>query len=127
MEIYFPGGKKVYAKHSGFEIQTDQPGTDGGDGSAPSPFDLILASLGTCAGFYVLDFISERGIPYDKVRLEVNFKRDEATHLVKSVNIDIKLPQDFPEKYRNAVIKAAQLCTVAKHLHNPPTINITAV
>jgi len=127
MEISFPGGKKVYASHNGFEIRTDQPKSADGDGSAPSPFDLFLASMGTCAGFYVLDFLSERGIPAEQVRLTAHFTRDEATHLVKTVDIEIKLPQDFPEKYRNAVVKAAQLCAVAKHLKNPPEIKIKAI
>jgi putative redox protein len=47
MEISFPGGQKVDAQYSGFTIHTDQPVEDGGDGSAPTPFSLFLASLGT--------------------------------------------------------------------------------
>ncbi|MDA8242639.1 MAG: osmotically inducible protein OsmC, partial [Elusimicrobia bacterium] len=56
MEITFPGGKKVNALWHGFEIATDQPKSSGGDNSAPAPFDLFLASLGTCAGIFVLGF-----------------------------------------------------------------------
>lgn len=126
MEIYFPGGKKVHARHGNLVIQTDQPVAAGGEGSAPSPFDLFLASMATCAGFYVLDFISQRGIPHENVGLEARFTRDSATRMISGVDIDIKLPPDFPEKYKNAVIKAAELCTVVKHLKSPPQVTVRA-
>ena len=48
LTVTFPGGKKVNAEFKGFTIKTDQPQTNGGDGTAPSPFDLFLASIGTC-------------------------------------------------------------------------------
>ncbi len=53
-EVFFPGGKKVAANYRGFTIETDQPLQGGGDNTAASPFELFLASLATCAGFYVL-------------------------------------------------------------------------
>ena len=50
MVISFPGGKRVDAEFGGMVIQTDQPPQGGGEGSAPTPFALFLASMGTCAG-----------------------------------------------------------------------------
>jgi len=50
MEIFFPGGKKVNTIYKGFTIETDQSKDDGSKGSAPAPFDLFLASIGTCTG-----------------------------------------------------------------------------
>ena len=52
----FGGGLKVDAEYRGFTIKTDQPFHEGGEGRRPAPFDLFLASLATCAGFYVLAF-----------------------------------------------------------------------
>ena len=127
MEISFPGGKRVEATYGGFTIQTDQPVADGGSGSAPSPFDLFLASIGTCTGFYVLSFCLRNNIPTDNIRLTAHFQRNPGTHLVENVRIDIHVPKDFPEKYKNAVVKAADLCSVKRHLQNPPTIDIKLV
>ena len=124
MKIYFPGGMKVYAEYNGFTHQTDQPRDGGGDGSAPSPFELFLASLGTCAGFYVLSFCRGRGIDPAAIEIRQSMERDPRTHLVVMVNIEIILPAAFPEKYRAAVIQAAQLCAVKKHLENPPKFNL---
>lgn len=124
MKITFPGGKKVYAEYNGFTHQTDQPQAGGGESSAPSPFELFLASLGTCAGFYVLSFCQQRGIDMAGIELRQSMERDPQTHLVGRITIEILLPASFPEKYRAAVVQAAQSCTVKKHLQNPPEFNL---
>jgi len=125
MHITFPGGKKVNAEYNGFVHKTDQPLAGGGENSAPSPFELFLASLGTCAGFYVLSFCQQRGIDPAAVELRQSMEHDPRTHLITKVNIEIILPAAFPEKYRAAVMQAAQLCAVKKHLENPPKFNLS--
>lgn len=124
MKIYFPGGKKVYAEYNGFTFQTDQPVKGGGENTAPAPFELFLASLGTCAGFYVLSFCQGRGIDPTAIEIRQSMERDPQTHLITTVTIEIVLPAGFPEKYRAAVVQAAQSCTVKKHLENPPKFNL---
>lgn len=124
MEIYFPGNKQVYADYRGFTIKTDQPVMAGGDNSAPAPFDLFLASIGTCAGIYVLSFCQQRNIPTENIRLIQELERDPANHLIKKIKIDIQLPADFPEQYKAAVIRSAGLCAVKKHLDQPPEFEI---
>jgi len=126
MKITFPGGKKVDAEYNGFTHRTDQPPAAGGGGSAPSPFDLFLASLGTCAGFYVLAFCQGRGIDSAGSELGMGLEWDPQSHRIGRVNIEIVLPASFPEKYRAAVVQAAQACTVKKHLQNPPEFNLYA-
>jgi len=126
MMITFPGGKKVNAVYNGFTHKTDQPLADGGENSAPQPFDLFLVSLGTCAGIYVLSFCQKRGIDTSAIELRQSMDADPRTHLIGQVNIEIILPATFPEKYRAAVIQAAQLCTVKKHLENPPKFNLSS-
>lgn len=124
MEIFFPGNKRVYANYKGFTIETDQPAKNGGDESAPAPFDLFLASFGTCAGIYVLEFLQQRGIPIEGTSLVMRTERDRETNLVSKVDLEIRLPAGFPEKYRAAVIRAAELCAVKRHLDQPPVFNV---
>ncbi|OGR39636.1 MAG: osmotically inducible protein OsmC [Elusimicrobia bacterium GWA2_64_40] len=126
MQITFPGGKKVAAQWHGFEIMTDQPSGGGGEGSAPAPFDLFLASLGTCAGIFVLGFIQSRGLSTDGLKITQSMDWDPEAHLMKKISFKIDLPKDFPEKYKGAVIKAAEQCLVKRTLHNPPAFEITA-
>ncbi|NLY76308.1 MAG: osmotically inducible protein OsmC [Firmicutes bacterium] len=126
MRIRFPGGKKVDVHYKGFTVKTDQPEASGGNNSAPSPFDLFLCSIGACAGFYVLDFCQGRNIPYEDIELILTPERNESKGLIGKINIEIKLPAEFPEKYRDAVVRAAGLCAVKKHLDNPPEFQIQA-
>ena len=124
MRITFPGKKRVDAQYKGFEIRTDQPASGGGDGSAPAPFDLFLASLGTCAGIYVLGFCQERNIPTKDIHLELRTKKDSQKKMIGKVMIEIILPAEFPERYLSAVRQAASLCAVKKHMQDPPDFEI---
>lgn len=126
MKITFPGNRKVAAEFDGKVVMTDQPVEAGGDGSAPAPFDLFLASLGTCAGIFVLSFCKKRDIPTEGLEIVQSAEWDEAAHRVSKVSLRIKLPKGFPEKYRESVISTANLCTVKKHLAAPPAFEITA-
>ena len=126
MEIYFDGNKRVNASYNGSIIKTDQPVEAGGDASAPAPFDLFLASIGTCAGIYVKSFCDQRGISSEKIKITQDMEFDFASRLINKVNINIQLPADFPEKYKSAVVNAANLCAVKKHLVHAPELNVTA-
>jgi len=120
MEISFPGGKKVDAHFKGFTIKTDQSEKDGGEGSAPTPSFLFLASLGTCAGIFALNFCQKRKIDTQKLKLVLDFKTNEKSHMVEKIRLTLTLPPSFPEKYIPAIVKAVDLCYVKKHLHEPP-------
>jgi ribosomal protein S12 methylthiotransferase accessory factor len=127
MEITFPGGVAVEAHLGGTTIRTDQPETQGGGGTAPSPFDLFLASIGACAGYYALRFCQERKIPSDGLGISMTWERSPATKLIATIRIEMTLPPGFPEKYRAAIVRAADQCTVKKHLSEAPAIEVVAV
>lgn len=124
MEMRFPGGVAVEAHHAGMTMQTDQPVKAGGGGTAPAPFDLFLASIGTCAGFYALRFCQERQIPTDGLAMTMDWERSPETKLITRIRIHVKLPASFPEKYRGAILRAIDQCAVKKHLVEPPAIEV---
>ncbi len=125
--ISFPGGKRVNASWDNYEVATDQSEKNGGDGSAPEPFDLFLASLATCAGIYVLGFCQKRNIPHDGIRLHQSWGRDEKTKKLTTVGISIEVPPAFPEKYHSALVRAASQCAVKKTLEDPPEFVVETV
>ena len=116
--IDFPGGARVDAVMGDMVITTNQ------DGSAPSPFSLFLASMGTCAGIYVLNFCLQRNLPTDGLRIIQRTHTNPLTRMIERVELDIQLPPGFPEKYRDAVIRSAELCAVKKHIDQPPQFEI---
>jgi len=124
LRVFFPGGKRVYAEYKGFVIKTDQPVYAGGDGEAPAPFDLFLASIATCAGIYVLSFCQNRGIPFEKAGLVMRTIKNPDSRMIERILIEIHLPSEFPEKYKRAIIKSVNRCSVKEHMLKPPTFEV---
>jgi putative redox protein len=126
MEITFDGGKVITAHLNGHIIRTDQPVDNGGGNSAPAPFDLFLASIGTCAGIYVKSFCDRRQIPTDGIKIIQTMEFDKEKKLPSVFKLDIQLPAGFPDKYKEAVISAAELCLVKKTINNQPEFKVTS-
>jgi putative redox protein len=122
--VTFPGGKRVDARVGAYVVHTDQPVEAGGGGSAVAPFDLFLASLATCAGSYVLGFCQARGLSTDGLALRQQVDVDPATKLPSHIRLELRLPPSFPDKYRAAVIRAAEACKVKKTIAAEPTIEV---
>ncbi|GAB4531015.1 MAG: OsmC family protein [Anaerolineales bacterium] len=128
MVIDFPGGARVDAHFGSYTVKTDQPPMGGGVGSAPTPFAVFLASIGTCAGIYVLGFCRQRGLPTDGVRIVQRIHSNPFSGMVGKVELEIQVPPEFPQKYYQALVRSAEQCAVKKHLENPPQFDVhTAV
>jgi putative redox protein len=124
MTIDFPGGARVDAHFGPYTIPTDQPPSGGGQGSAPTPFATFLSTIGTCAGIYVLGFCRQRGIPTEGIRLVQRMHNDPQTGRLTDITVTIELPADFPAKYADAVVRAAEHCAVKQALESPPAIRV---
>lgn len=127
LEIFFEGDKKVSARTGDMVIRTDQSVRSGGEGSAPEPFTLFLASIGTCAGVYVKSFCDSRGIDASEIRIMQRHSYNRETKLIEKIELEALLPEGFPEKYRQAVINAMDLCAVKRHLKDTPEIETKTV
>ena len=121
MIIDFPGAARVDAHFGNFTVATDQPPV----ASAPSPFEVFLSSIGTCAGIYVLGFCKQRSLPTEGIRIVERINHSQSTGMVETIDLEIQVPQGFPEKYRASLIHSAELCAVKKHLEKPPKFDIT--
>ena len=125
MMITFPGGARVDANFGPYDVMTDPP-QGGGTGSAPTPFAVFLASIGTCAGIYVLGFLRQRGLTTEGIRIRQRMHGNPVTGMIEQIDLEIETPPDFPEKYLDAMVRAAELCAVKKHFEQPPQFRITA-
>jgi putative redox protein len=121
MIIDFPGGSRVDAHFGNFTVATDQPPV----ASAPTPFAVFLSSIGTCAGIYVLGFCQQRSLPTDGIRIVERVHSNPFSGMVEKIDLEIVVPPTFPEKYRDSLIRSAELCAVKKHLEKPPKFEIT--
>ena len=117
MIIEFPGGEKVDAHFDGFTVATDQ------EGSAPTPFEIFLSSIGTCAGIYVLGFCKQSNLPTEGIRI-VERIHPNHTGMIEKIELEIQAPSSFPKQYHSALIRSAELCKVKKTLEHPPQFEI---
>lgn len=126
MDITFPGGAGVDAQFRGFTVRTDQPVKGGGSDSAPAPFDLFLTSLGTCAGYYALRFLQSRDLSTEGLRMSLEPVRDPETRRLTTIRMDVELPEEFPDKYKKAILRAMDRCAVKKAMEDPPDFEVRA-
>jgi putative redox protein len=124
LEVSFPGGMRVDVASKGFVIKTDQPLDEGGESSAPAPFDLFLGSIGACAGYYLLAFCKGREIPLDKAGVVMTTAKDPVNKMIGEITIELLLPVGFPEKYADAAVRAVDACTVKRHIVKAPAFKI---
>ncbi len=126
IKVTFPGEMRVDAEYKGRVIQTDQPVYQGGGGQAPAPFDLFLASIAACAGFYVLAFCQKRGISVENASVVMRTEKNPESKMIEKISIEAQLPPEFPQKYTSAVLKAVDACSVKAHIMNPPEFELKA-
>lgn len=112
IDVVFDGGMKINADMDGLTIKTDQSVKEGGEGSAPSPFQLFLASLATCAGIYAKRFCDTRKIATEGLGIRVLCDYAEKGFKVEKMTFELTLPEGFPEKYTSAIVRAIDLCTI---------------
>lgn len=124
LKIVYGDNYRIDVAYKGFTVKTDQPVRDGGDGTAPSPFDLFLVSLAACAGYYALAFCKERKIPTEGLAVTMTTERGEVSKMIDKISIFVDPPTGFPEKYRFALSKAVDHCTVKAHILRAPQFEV---
>lgn len=127
IEVSFPGNVRVEARVGEFVVATDQPEKSGGDGSAPSPFALFGCSIATCAGYFAVKFCRSRKIDTSGMKLTLNYDWDKEQKRYPKMTIALKLPDQFPEKYHDAIIRAMDQCVVKKHILEAPEFEISVM
>lgn len=123
IEVGFTGAKGVTATIGEHVVHTDQPVKEGGEGKHPSPFDLFLASIAACAGYYARAFCQKRNLDETGLGVVMECEFDKTAKRILDVDVILTLPDGFPDKYRDAVQKAVDACFVKKHIVEPLRIH----
>lgn len=124
INVEFAGGMKINATVDGLSIPTDQSVKEGGEGTAPSPFQLFLASLATCAGVYAKRFCETRKIGTEGLGIQLKCDYADKGFKIEKITYEMTLPEGFPEKYKSAIVRAVDLCAVKKHVCQAPEFEI---
>ena len=125
--VTLPGGRRVDAQVGAHVVRTDQPRDNGGTDSAPSPYQLFLAAIGTCAGIFVEGFCTKRGISTEGIRIVERPRSDPETGVLVAVELDLEVPPGFPEKYREALVRVVDGCSVKRAILAQPRFEVRTV
>jgi len=125
--VTLPGGRRVDAQVGPHRVHTDQPVDNGGEDTAPSPYQLFLSALGTCAGIFVQGFCAKRGLPTEGIRIRQRSFQDPETGTLARVELDVEVPPDFPEKYREALVRVVDQCSVKRAIQAQPAFETRVV
>ena len=121
--IRYTGGSRFESLIRGHRIVTDQPAVNGGKDAGPTPPELLLASLGTCAGHYAAEYLKERGLSPEGLTLQV-FADSGATPVhLKFFRVQLTIP-DLNRKEREGLIRAVKSGLVHTPLRMSPVIDI---
>jgi putative redox protein len=127
VEVGFPDSTRIQTRTRGLVMETGLPPDRGGDPEAPGPFDILLCSLAACTGFHVLCFLEERGFSLAGAGVNIDAERGPDSHLLETISIEIRVPEGFPDKYKDAVIRSAGQCLIREQLGRPPEFRMSVV
>jgi ribosomal protein S12 methylthiotransferase accessory factor len=116
-------GQKQSAKFGDLEVISDQSIAAGGNAEHPEPFDYFLVSMVLCTGFYARKFCEQRDISTQGMTLTQNNENVDDNGK-KQFAIEINLPDEFPTKYKKALIAAVNTCTVKKVIQAHPEFSV---
>jgi len=123
--VTWDGGVRFTADVRGHKVAVDQPQRGGGEDSAPMPLELLPTSLGTCVALYVQQFLVTRGLDATGLTVEVGSIGAPNPNRIGRFEVGVKIPGGIPEKYRDAVKRAAEGCAVHHTLTHTPEIAVS--
>lgn len=124
MNVRSLGKLKIEVSYGDYKVMSNHSVEGGGDGTAPNPFELFIASIAACSGYYAYSFCNARNIPTENITVKLTADMDAKKKMVEDIHVEVQLPPEFPVKYEASIIKAVEFCTVKRHLESPPAIHL---
>lgn len=112
----------------GHRVRVDQPVTDGGKDSGPTPTELFVGSLAACVGFYAGRYLDRHRLSRQGLAVDADFAMaSDRPARVTGIRVTVLVPDDFPPERRAALEAVVSHCTVHNSLTTPPEVSIALV
>jgi putative redox protein len=115
------GDVKFEATVRGHRVVCDQPPANGGADSGMTPPEFLLVSLGTCAGYYALQYLKTRSLPVEGLEIKVTGEKAAAPARIGSFRIDVMAP-GLDAEHEAGILRAVKACLVHHTLTGQPSI-----
>ncbi len=122
--VRFLDGVKFEVEARGHTLVCDQPPSNGGTDAGMTPPEFLLASLGTCAGFYAVQYLKARSLAAGGLTVQVSADKASGPARLSAFRIAIHVPGLTDEKHKEGVLRAAKTCLVHNTLTNLPQIEL---
>ncbi len=125
---------EVKVSHTGqvqFKIQSrshtihcDQPVDNGGEDTAMTPPELMLASLGSCAAFYAVQYLKTRNLAETGVEVSVTAEKLKGPARLGNFKIRVEYPVVLDQAHTEGLMRSVKHCLIHNTLLAPPEISI---
>lgn len=121
--VDYLGGLRFEVTTRGHHIVSDQPLENGGSDSGMTPPELLLASLGACAGYYAAEYLRGRSLPAEGLRVHVEAEKGSKPARLSIFRIHVEA-RTVDEKHREGLLRAVKHCLIHNTLLQPPSIEV---
>jgi putative redox protein len=105
-------------------ISCDQPLENGGYDEGMTPPELLLASLGSCAGFYAAQYLRKYKLATEGTRVRVTADKAKDPARIDNFRIEIETAIELSDQHRAGVERAVHHCLIHNTLMHPPQMRI---
>jgi len=116
-------GKTFETTVGAHRIITDQPISQGGANAGPTPPELLLASLGACAGHYAVEYLRARSLPLTDLEIRVSAAKGSDPARLNSFFVEVILP-GIDERHQQGLLRAVKTCLIHNTLKTTPAIEL---
>ena len=96
-------------------VSVDEPLDAGGDDTAPSPQELLAASLASCTAITMEMYAERKGWDSGEVVVDVDYEPAQRGSPTKFEMV-VRLPKELPEEQREKLMQIAAKCPVHRTL-----------
>ena len=121
--VDYLGGLRFGINTRGHHIVSDQPVENGGADSGMTPPELLLASLGACAGYYAAEYLRARSLPGDGLGIHVEAEKASHPARLSMFRIRVDAP-NVDQKHREGLLRAVKHCLIHNTLLQAPGIEV---
>ena len=125
--VDYLGAMQFQVKARNHTIACDQPEEKGGFDEGMTPPELLLASLGTCAGYYAAQYLKARHLNGSGLSIRVTAAVAKEPARLSCFRIELQIPVNLDERHRQGVLHSVRSCLIHSTLLNPPKIDVDLV